>query len=93
MLKITPLTAIRAKCIDCCAGQLKEVRLCQITDCSLHPFRFGTNPLRKRSGKGRNLQDNQAGMYPDKPPMEIVEKSPSQQPISCKETILEEYPK
>ena len=46
----TPLKAIRAKCLDCSVYQLKEVRDCQITDCTLHPFRLGKNPNRKRVG-------------------------------------------
>lgn len=43
---MTPLQAIRAKCLDCCCGQAKEVRLCVCPDCSLFPFRFGKNPNR-----------------------------------------------
>lgn len=42
------LKAVRAKCLDCCCGQEAEVRRCAITDCSLHPYRFGTNPFSKR---------------------------------------------
>ena len=34
--KLTPLKAIRKKCLDCCAGQEKEVKLCPIEDCPLH---------------------------------------------------------
>ena len=43
----TPIKAIRAKCIDCCCFQPKEVRLCTAVNCPLHPFRFGKNPYRK----------------------------------------------
>ncbi len=42
-----PLKAIRAKCIDCCGFQTKEVRLCTAVNCPIHPFRFGKNPFRK----------------------------------------------
>jgi len=42
-----PVKAIRAKCLDCSCGQVKEVELCPITDCALYPFRFGKNPYRK----------------------------------------------
>lgn len=31
--------AINAKCWDCVGGQREEIRLCEITDCSLHAFR------------------------------------------------------
>lgn len=41
---ITPVQAIRAKCLDCCAGSFKEVRLCPLTWCPIHPFRLGKNP-------------------------------------------------
>ena len=46
--KITsPIKAIRAKCIDCCAGSTYEVRLCPMDDCPLYEFRFGKNPYHK----------------------------------------------
>jgi len=41
--KLTPLKAIRLKCLDCCAGSRKEVRLCPVRDCPLWPFRMGRN--------------------------------------------------
>jgi hypothetical protein len=43
-MKMTPIRAIRAKCIDCCAGQPKEVRLCSIEKCPLYPYRMGHRP-------------------------------------------------
>jgi hypothetical protein len=39
--KRSPLKAIRAKCLDCSGGQVKEVRQCPITSCPLYPFRMG----------------------------------------------------
>ena len=47
---VTPLKAIRLKCLDCSAGQAQEVRLCPVTDCALYPYRFGRNPRRKGIG-------------------------------------------
>lgn len=41
---MTPMKAIRAKCLGCCCGQYKEVEFCPCSDCSLHPYRFGKNP-------------------------------------------------
>ena len=38
---IRPLKAIRAKCLDCCGGSAKEVRLCTAKDCPLYLYRFG----------------------------------------------------
>ena len=39
--RLTPVKAIRAKCIECCNGQVTEVRLCQITSCPLYGYRMG----------------------------------------------------
>lgn len=50
MKRLTPLKAIRLKCLDCSAGSAHEVRGCHISDCPLHPYRFGKNP--KRAGIG-----------------------------------------
>lgn len=52
---VSPLAAIRQKCLDCCCGQPSEVRLCPIERCPIHPFRMGTNPHRKR----RELSDDE----------------------------------
>ena len=41
---MTPIKAIRAKCLGCCCGSAKEVRLCPAQDCPLYPFRMGKNP-------------------------------------------------
>lgn len=48
----TPLHAIRAKCIDCSAGQLSEVRLCEAISCAIWPFRAGTHPYVQRRKNG-----------------------------------------
>lgn len=47
---MTPLRAIRLRCLDCCAGDSKMVKTCPCEDCSLWVFRFGKNP--NRAGKG-----------------------------------------
>lgn len=44
---LTPLRAIRAKCVDCSAGSMKEVRECVMLDCPLYPYRLGKSPNRK----------------------------------------------
>lgn len=41
-----PTEAIRARCLDCCAGSAREVRRCVSIDCPLWAFRMGTNPWR-----------------------------------------------
>ncbi|NLL92287.1 MAG: hypothetical protein GX222_07765 [Ruminococcaceae bacterium] len=41
MERLTRSKAIRAKCLDCCCGSAKEVRLCSIKSCALWRFRMG----------------------------------------------------
>ena len=41
---LTPIKAIRAKCLDCCCGQIVEVRLCPSEKCALWPYRMGHRP-------------------------------------------------
>ena len=42
--RMTPVKAIRAKCLDCCCGQVQEVRLCTAQSCPLWPYRMGKRP-------------------------------------------------
>ena len=52
MTSQTPLKAIRAKCLECCCGQRKQVELCTVDKCPLWPYRFGKGPdAAKRHGK------------------------------------------
>lgn len=46
--RITPIKAIRAKCLDCCCGSSNEVKLCSIEHCALWPYRTGHDPYRAR---------------------------------------------
>lgn len=43
-MKLTPIKAIRAKCLDCCCGSRQEVRECKIKSRTLHPYRMGKRP-------------------------------------------------
>lgn len=45
--RISPLRAIRLKCLDCCCGSSNEVKLCTCEKCPLYPYREGVNPNRK----------------------------------------------
>jgi hypothetical protein len=58
--RLTPIKAIRAKCLDCSNYLPSEVRECQITDCPLWEYRMGTNPARK--GKGGDIRQNIANL-------------------------------
>jgi len=43
---MSPMDAIRAKCLDCCAGSAHEVRVCVAMTCPSWPFRTGKNVWR-----------------------------------------------
>jgi hypothetical protein len=72
---MSPLKALRLRCLDCCAGSPHEVRMCQAVDCPSWPFRGGDNPWRKSAeraeahkgqgtanARGRSIQ-NPNGRY------------------------------
>jgi hypothetical protein len=48
---ITPVKAIRSKCMECSCYQKGEVMRCEIVDCPLFPYRLGKNPNRKGIGR------------------------------------------
>lgn len=41
---LTPLKAIRKKCLDCCLNQPREVALCPASKCPLQPYKLGKMP-------------------------------------------------
>ena len=44
---MTPLKAIRARCLNCSGGSAKEVRSCTFTECPLYEYRSGHRPTEK----------------------------------------------
>jgi hypothetical protein len=50
---MSPLQALRARCLDCCGYQEKEVALCPAVECPSWPFRMGTDPWRKPASEAR----------------------------------------
>ncbi|MGO4917461.1 hypothetical protein [Pseudogemmobacter sp. W21_MBD1_M6] len=42
-VRVSPLRALRLKCLDCCNGSAPEVRLCPSVDCPSWPFRMAKN--------------------------------------------------
>jgi len=54
LAKLTPLRAIRKKCLDCSNGSSQEVKLCPIEDCELYQYRMGKNPA--YSGRKGNVE-------------------------------------
>jgi helix-turn-helix protein len=50
---MSPLQALRARCLDCCGHQEREVAHCPAVDCPAWPFRMGTDPWRKPASEAR----------------------------------------
>jgi hypothetical protein len=50
---MSPLKALRLRCIDCYGGSLKSVRGCTSTDCPSWPFRMGRKPWRAPASEER----------------------------------------
>lgn len=53
---LTPIKAIRAKCLECSNGQYIEVKLCPVTDCALYPYRHGHRPKKQQTETGEDTQ-------------------------------------
>lgn len=51
--RLTPIKAIRAKCLECSGDNSAEVRNCVIPSCPLYPYRMGKNPYIKVSEERR----------------------------------------
>ena len=47
---MTPMKAIRAKCIDCMCFQPAEVKRCPSENCPLWPYRMGHRPKKEEGG-------------------------------------------
>jgi hypothetical protein len=58
---MSPLKALRARCIDCCADQPSEVRLCTAVAWASWPFRMGANPWRKEATEAQREARRKAG--------------------------------
>lgn len=44
---LTPIQAIRKKCLECSNGQYNEIRGCLIKTCPLYSFRTGEKYIKK----------------------------------------------
>ena len=47
-MKRDVMKAIREKCMDCCCGQTKEVKMCPSKNCPLYPYRMGKDESARR---------------------------------------------
>lgn len=79
---MTPMKAIRAKCLDCCCGSSHEVRLCTAEKCPLYPYRFGKNPNRAGIGSRKvpfsSLNPNLAKGSEEEPSGEHEDTTPGE---------------
>lgn len=63
MERISRSKAIRLKCLDCSAGQMAEVRKCELTSCPLWRYRMGKEendelrPIRKNAENSQEIED------------------------------------
>lgn len=49
--RVSPLKAIRCKCLDCVCYQSSEITRCPILDCPLYNFRSGANKTGKNPSR------------------------------------------
>jgi hypothetical protein len=65
--RMSPMEAIRAKCLDCCAGSPHEVALCVAMACPSWPFRMGKNPWRAPISEERREALRRSSPFSSKP--------------------------
>lgn len=68
----SPITAIRAHCVQCMGGQVQHVKGCTAKQCPLYEFRLGRNPFRKHAG---NVDHLKAYQNTKKPRSSILDDS------------------
>lgn len=59
MKEVTPMKAIREKCLDCSCGSSEEVKNCFAKKCPLYQFRFGYKLDENGNRRKRDLTDEQ----------------------------------
>jgi hypothetical protein len=55
-MRMSPLKALRLRCIDCSGGSASEVRLCALVQCPAWPFRMGESPWRAPASEAQLAQ-------------------------------------
>lgn len=74
---LTPIKAIRAKCLDCCCGSTAEVRRCPAEKCALHPYRMG-----KRPKAGEDTREHQVGEIVPVSPHYLAAEAQKESPLA-----------
>ena len=54
--RISPLKAIRLKCLDCTGGEVLQIKTCPAIDCPLWKFRLGIHPFTEKNSKNPFLE-------------------------------------
>jgi len=54
--RLTPLKAIRYRCLDCMVGSADEVSKCVCPDCSLFEYRFGRRPTPDEADQVKDIK-------------------------------------
>ena len=54
MERLSRSKAIRMKCVDCCCGNMAEVRKCPVENCSLWRYRMGRE---LKDGYAENIEN------------------------------------
>ena len=81
---MTPLKAIRAKCLECCGGSWRDVKFCTAGNCPLHEYRTGRRPKSIQGPqspafdgqKTANCPEGYTGIYPRTNGAEIERRGP-----------------
>jgi hypothetical protein len=56
---MSPLSALRMRCLDCCAGSADEVRKCMSVTCPAWPYRMGVSPWRAPLSEAEKVRRRQ----------------------------------
>lgn len=59
-MQVTPLKAIRRKCLECQGGGYRAVRECDSDTCALRPYRLGHYPEHRNSARMKQLAEKSA---------------------------------
>ena len=82
MVKMTPLRAIRKKCLECSGGVSKEVDACEHVDCPLFSYRLGKDPDEHAGARRADAVARQATVPVPPAGQELIPPSPpSTQPL------------
>ena len=74
--RVTPMKAIRLKCLDCSCGSYNEVKLCTAVQCPLHPFREGVDSFKKKREMSEDQKAALASRFRKNTPIKTGEENP-----------------